>query len=411
MTKRQTSKTTKTSGPSIGALLLAAAVVVIALISEVTGINLTGPATETPTPTRMVYVPDLPPPGTQVASVPGAVSTISLPLGVGAVKDFWQVYFTLPSGSSDAATYNGGIDVALASALAGVQQTLDIAAYEFNNPLLTQAVLDAKARGVRVRVVTDNNDGLGGATTTLGQLVDAGIPVVTDERGALMHNKFMILDGTTVWTGSWNYTINDTYRNNNNALALRSQRVVQNYQVEFDEMFAEGQFGPTSRSNTPNVSFTQDGVPIQVYFGPEDAVIPAVRDAILQADTSIRFMTFSFTVDELAHAILERAVDGVSVQGIFERVGSETRFSELTPLHCAGLDVRQDGNPYILHHKVFIIDDDTVVTGSFNFSANAAGSNDENLLIIQDADLAAQYLAEFDRRWLQAVAPTKLTCS
>jgi phosphatidylserine/phosphatidylglycerophosphate/cardiolipin synthase-like enzyme len=413
MAKRKTTGSNKSSTSPTTTLLAVVVLLVLIAISRLTGIDLLGlDSTPTPvaTPTWTPAPPTLPP-GTPVAAAPGEVSMFSFPRAVGAAKGFWQVYFTQPSGTSDPATYNGGIDIAATAALAAVQSTLDIAAYEFNNPVLTQAVLDAKARGVRVRIVSDDVDGLGDANTTLHQFEAAGIPVVTDQRGDLMHNKFMILDGTEVWTGSWNYTINDTYRNNNNALVLRSQRVVQNYQTEFDEMFAEGQFGPRSRANTPNQTFTQDGVPIAVYFAPEDEVVPAMVEAVNTAQESVRFMAFSFTLDDVAQAMLARATAGVNVEGIFETTGSETRFSELTPLFCAGLDVRQDGNPYILHHKVIIIDGRTVVTGSFNFSASATDSNDENLVIIQDPDLAAQYLAEFDRRWAEAVRPTRITCN
>lgn len=412
MTKRKTTGSNKPSASPTLTLLIAIVVLVLMVISQLTGTNIFGVlGTPTPTPTATVTVAPTPNRGTQVASAPGAVSLLTFPQGVGAAKDFWQVYFTQPSGSSNAATYNGGIDMALAAALSRVQTSLDIAAYEFNNPLLTQAVLDARARGVRVRVVTDNNDGLGDDNTTLHQFVEAGIPVVTDERSALMHNKFMILDSSEVWTGSWNYTINDTYRNNNNALVMRSQRAVQNYQTEFNEMFAEGQFGPTSRANTPSQTFTQNGVSIGIYFAPEDDVIEAMIEAIEQAQSSIQFLAFSFTLDDVAQAMLARASAGIEITGIFERTGSETQFSELRPLFCAGLDVRQDGNPYILHHKVFIIDGHTVVTGSFNFSANATNSNDENLVIIQDVDLAAQYAAEFDRRWAESVRPTRIVCN
>ena len=72
--------------------------------------------------------------------------------------------------------------------------------------------------------------------------------------------------------------------------------------------------------------------------------------------------------------------------------------------------MRQDGNPYILHHKVFIVDDVTVITGSFNISANATDSNDENLVIITDPDLAAQFVSEFERRWAEAVVPSRIAC-
>jgi phosphatidylserine/phosphatidylglycerophosphate/cardiolipin synthase-like enzyme len=379
-----------------GGILAVLVLIAAFIISQVTGIDILG-VQSTSAPTAI--------PIPTIILTPGAVTPITVQQGVGAQKGFWQVYFTAPSGSSDARTYTGGIDTMLVNAINGVQRTLDIAAYEFNLPSLTQAVLSARQRGVQVRVVTDDEDGLGDEDTTLNQLVSAGIPVVTDDRSALMHDKFMILDGLVVWTGSWNYTINDTYRNNNNALAIRSRQAVQNYQSEFDEMFAEGRFGPSSPSRTPNTSFSQDGIPIGVYFAPEDEVIQAMDDVLSRAQRSIRFMTFSFTVDEMGDTIAARANAGVSVQGIFETTGSETEFSEMRSLFCAGLQVRQDGNPFILHHKVFIIDDVTVITGSFNVSENATNSNDENLVTISDPDLAAQYTAEFNRRWAEATPP------
>jgi phosphatidylserine/phosphatidylglycerophosphate/cardiolipin synthase-like enzyme len=379
-----------------GGILAVIVLVVAFIISQVTGIDILG-VRPTSAPTAIPFP--------TILITPGAVTPITLQQGFGAQKGFWQVYFTAPTGSSDARTYTGGIDTILITQINDTERTLDIAAYEFNLASLTQAVLNARQRGVRVRVVTDNEDGLGDDETTLNQLVSAGIPVVTDDRSALMHDKFMILDGLVVWTGSWNFTINDTYRNNNNALAIRSRQAVQNYQAEFDEMFAEGRFGPSSPANTPNTVFNQDGIPLGVYYAPEDQVIPAIDDVLSRAQTSIRFMTFSFTVDEMGDIIAARANAGVSVQGIFETTGSETQFSEMRPLYCAGLQVRQDGNRYILHHKVFIVDDVTVITGSFNVSENATNSNDENLVIISDPDLAAQYVAEFNRRWAEATAP------
>ena len=68
----------------------------------------------------------------------------------------------------------------------------------------------------------------------------------------------------------------------------------------------------------------------------------------------------------------------------------------------AGLDVRRDGNPGLMHHKVIIIDRSIVITGSYNFSASAETSNDENVVIIHSADAAGRYLAEFQRIYDQA---------
>ncbi len=347
---------------------------------------------------------------TPAVTTSGSVTSISIPLGFGAQKGFWQAYFTAPTGSRDPATYIGGIDTQLVTALNNVRSTLDIAAFEFNNVVLTEAVLAAHQRGVRIRMVTDNEHGLNDRDTTIGQFVAAGIPVVDDGRSALMHNKFMILDSTYVWTGSWNYTINDTYRNNNNALSIRSQQAVQNYQREFNEMFEQRRFGPRSPADTPFPRFSQDGVAIQIYFSPEDKVLVPLIATLSQAQHSIRFMNFSFTDYDAAKAMMDRATAGVAVQGIWETTGSETEASELRTMFCAGLQVRQDGNPFILHHKVFIIDDQTIISGSFNISSNATQSNDENLIIITDPDLAALYITEFDRRWAEAKVPTRLTC-
>ena len=384
---------------SLLSLILSAIVVIIAVIGSCIPTN-------TPTPTN---IPPTVVPPTSPPTSPDGVVQIPFGQGFGAQSGFWQVYFTAPTGSRNEATYTGGIDGALAGAIDNARGAVDMATFEFNNKVLTKAVLDAHARGVQVRVVTDDEHGFEDEDSTLQQLVDAGIPVVDDERSALMHNKFTIIDGTTVWTGSMNYTRNGTYRNNNNLLMLRSRRAVESYQAEFNEMFVDHEFGP--RSPTGNgARYSQDGTPVQILFAAEDEVQNELVARISAAQANIRFMAFSFTLDPLRDAILERAANGVTVQGIFENTGSETRFSELTPLFCAGLPMRQDGNPFIMHHKVFIIDD-TVLTGSFNFSASATNSNDENMVIIEDANLAAQFIAEFDRRWSEASTPTDLTCS
>ena len=76
-------------------------------------------------------------------------------------------------------------------------------------------------------------------------------------------------------------------------------------------------------------------------------------------------------------------------------------------LYCEGVPVRQDGNPGTFHHKVFVIDGKIVVTGSLNFSDNADDSNDENVVVITNGDIAAQYLQEFERRWREAEAPER----
>jgi len=90
------------------------------------------------------------------------------------------------------------------------------------------------------------------------------------------------------------------------------------------------------------------------------------------------------------------------VKGVFETFGSSGDRSELKTFWCAGLPVRQDGNGSFLHDKIIIIDNSIIVTGSLNYSTNADESNEENVLILDNAEIAALYLQEFDKLWNQA---------
>jgi len=334
---------------ALGTLLAIVVIIVGALIYAVTGVDLLGivaPET-TPQPTATIVTTTVP---------TGNYEIVQVGNGFGAKHDFWQVYFTTPLNSTNRSLFVDGIDVPLANAIDEVQNTLDIAAFELNNEVITEAILRAHERGVQIRIVTDDEHGLEDDDSTLADLELEEIPIVDDSRSALMHNKFMIMDGITVWTGSTNFTANGVYRNNNNLIALRSRRAVIAYQAEFDEMFLRGEFGVTS-SQGNSATFTQDGVPIEIYFAAEDDVVGRILAEISGATETIRFMTFSFTRDDIGEALLARVEDGIIVQGVFETTGSETQFSEMPRLLCAGLDVRQDGNRGVLHHKVFIIDD------------------------------------------------------
>ena len=81
-----------------------------------------------------------------------------------------------------------------------------------------------------------------------------------------------------------------------------------------------------------------------------------------------------------------------------ERITTATPHSEYPSMKAMGIPVMQDTNPWSMHHKVITIDGETVVTGSFNFSRNAAETNDENLLIlVGNRALAQAYTEEFQR--------------
>ncbi|OGO41217.1 MAG: hypothetical protein A2W36_06170 [Chloroflexi bacterium RBG_16_58_14] len=323
-------------------------------------------------------------------------------------ETWWQVYFTDPNRLNDPDALDGSIEAELIDRIEGAQESIHIAAFEFNLTPVAQALIAAHENGVEVQWVTDDENGLEADSEEghgqFAMLQGADIEVRDDGRGALMHNKFIIFDGKTVWTGATNLTVNGIFHNNNNVIVIDSPPVAAMFEREFSEMWA-GEFGPKSPSTVNQQQTSVVGTPIQVLFASEDEAISYIIPLLSGAQESIHFMVFSFTYDGMGEAMLERAGTGVEVTGIFETRGSETEFSELPPLYCAGLPVRQDGNPSTFHHKVIVIDGRIVITGSLNFSNNADENNDENVVILNNPAIAAQYLREFERRWVEAKQP------
>lgn len=312
--------------------------------------------------------------------------------------EWYDIYFTTPGVLNP-----NGPDVALARLFDSATQSIDVASYELDREIVVQALLNAHARGVRVRVVTDIDILLDAQEgEAYGRLDEAGIPMVAGNSNSIMHNKFAVVDGATVWTGSWNFTDNDTERHNNHGIALYSPELAANYTATFLKMWDLQEFGPNRQPGGVQHALLIQGTPVENYFSPEDGVTAHLVERVGRAQRSVVFMAFSFTSDPIGDAMLERASRGVAVRGVFETVGSDTEYSEFTRLFRAGLDVRRDGNPYLMHHKVLILDETTVVLGSFNFSQNAERSNDENVLIIEDPALAARFLQEFQTIYAQA---------
>lgn len=361
------------------------------------------PVTETP------FI-ELPITGTPLIIVPADDTPTLLP-----VEKWWDVYFTDPLTIKDFNNPAGSVEERLIQFINEAQTSIHIAGFEFSLTRVAEALIAAKNRGVDVKWMADDKNGTQYDTQPgrgqFSMLTGAGIEVKDDARSALMHNKFWIFDRQIVWTGSTNATVNGVYKQNNNVLVIRSPEVAYIFEREFLEMW-NGQFGPRAPSTVGSQWAILDGTPIQVLFSPEDKAMANLIALVRDAEVSVRFLAFSFTDSALAQMMVERARAGVDVRGIFETFGSAGMSSELKTLWCAGLPVRQDGNASFLHHKVIIVDDSIVVTGSLNFSANADGVNEENVVILDNAEIAALYLQEFEVLWGQSntVGAGTFTC-
>jgi phosphatidylserine/phosphatidylglycerophosphate/cardiolipin synthase-like enzyme len=315
--------------------------------------------------------------------------------------DRWEVAFTTPIIPDDPSRHRGGLDARLVALMNRSTRTLDVAVYDFDLINVAESMARAAQRGVRVRMVTDSetvdNTKDGDIQAAFRTVRNVGIPLVEDNRSPVMHHKFTVVDGEWLQTGSWNYTDGDTYRLNNNLAIFRSDELAENYTAEFEKMFVQRKFGPSKPKGTPHPIFELGGTRIESYFAPPDAVSARLIDQINRAQRKIHFLAFSFTHDGIGTAMIGKQNAGLEVQGVFETTGSNTSFSEYGRMKQAGLDVYQDGSPYVMHHKVILLDDRITIFGSYNFSQNADRDNDENLLIVDDPRFAAEFEQEFQR--------------
>ncbi|PDW04971.1 phospholipase D-like domain-containing protein [Candidatus Viridilinea mediisalina] len=296
---------------------------------------------------------------------------------------------------------------ALLADLAAARHTIELASFEYNLMSLAQALAQAQTRGVQVRLALDRDNLVDPRKAKwAGSVEDAGVTISWQQGSSFQHSKFVIIDQRVVWTGSWNVTNNDTYRNNNNLLRIHDPAIVANYRAEFERM-AAGRFGGMKSGPTPYSPTHIGRVTIETYFSPHEPVRPHIVRLLSQAQERIEVMAFAFTDDEIGAALVERHHAGVRVRVVFERRNARGVGSEFPLLQAEGVDILHDGNCYTMHHKVIIIDQRIVITGSYNFTARAESINDENTLIIYDPVLAAAYSEEFARVYAQAQRPPR----
>jgi phosphatidylserine/phosphatidylglycerophosphate/cardiolipin synthase-like enzyme len=133
----------------------------------------------------------------------------------------------------------------------------------------------------------------------------------------------------------------------------------------------------------------------EVYFSPRGGCTEAIIKELNRAKGTVLVQAYSFTSTPIAKAILSAHKRKVRVEVILDKSQRTQKYSSATFLFNSGIPVKIDSEHAIAHNKVMIIDGETVITGSFNFTKAAEEKNAENLLIIRDKKLADIYI----RNW------------
>ncbi|MET1079888.1 MAG: phospholipase D-like domain-containing protein [Pseudomonas sp.] len=335
--------------------------------------------------------------------------------------------------------------------------TVDVAVYDLDIDAIANALVAAKLRGVTVRLVTDNENTGADNQSALGILTANAVPWIDDREdgsagSGLQHNKFIVVDGLKVLTGSANFTHSDLHGdpdgqggylglgNANNVVTIQSGSLASVYTSQFNQMWGDGpgglqnsKFGLSKIDHSVQTVYTDnDATRIDVQFAPQSSsafngsALDTLNNTLASAQSRIHTAQFVFSAQVLADTLQGRHALGVNVQGVGDRLFFNRYYSEF--LDMIGTQVADpngnyevDGStgaanyPWALpaeayvaetsshdkfHHKYWIVDNN-VVTGSFNASSSAAFDNDENLVVIYDQATAEQFEGEFSRRFCE----------
>lgn len=139
----------------------------------------------------------------------------------------------------------------------------------------------------------------------------------------------------------------------------------------------------------------------QVLFSPKDPCAERICGLMKTAKASLDLCVFTITDNRLSDAILAAHAHGLKVRLITDDLKSDDIGSDIVRIAAAGVPVKTDDSPFHMHHKFAVIDAKIVVTGSYNWTRNAADENQENVLVTSDRRIVQPFSAEFERLWAQ----------
>ncbi|MCC3427801.1 MAG: DUF655 domain-containing protein [Microcoleus sp. PH2017_01_SCD_O_A] len=280
---------------------------------------------------------------------------------------------------------------------------------------------------------------------------DAGIPVIDDtadgsKGSGLMHHKFAVIDGKTVIVTSANFTTSDIHGdfktaasrgNANNLLKIDSPQLAQIFTQEFNIMWGDGPGGKPDSKFGIKKPFRQvqkvriGNATVAVQFSPTSATLPweqsvnsLINRTLAKAKKSVNLALFVFSAQRLSNTLELESRRGVAVRALIDSNFIYRPYSEGLDMmgatfmqDCGGLEA--DNRPWKkplttvgvpllpmgdrLHHKFGVIDGNTVLTGSHNWSEAANHGNDETLLAIDSPTVGAHFEREFDRLYKGAI--------
>lgn len=343
--------------------------------------------------------------------------------GLGDGIERFSVYYSEPGKDRDT-MIDKLVDEELVKLIDSAQQYMYLAVYNFNKTSIVDAVLRAYQRNVDVRVVGDIDEFY---TAGYQTMYYNNINMTLGNATGIQHNKFAVVDDEFVFMGTGNLSQTDMVHNNNNWYIIGNKALVKIYKDEFLQMH-NGLFAAQKRQRHKSSSLVVNGYPFEIYFSPYqgDQAMDRIIELVNSAQTSIHYMIFAHTHDELDAAVVKMARQkGIPVYGIHDSTFISGVSEEAPKLYSAGFNndgsmnptgpfVRWDGNENTsvknnpahggkMHCKTMLIDAGTdhakMATGSFNWSNNAINNNDENMVVITQPRVVNTVYEQWKGAW------------
>lgn len=287
------------------------------------------------------------------------------------------------------------------------KQSIDFAVYGINNqPEILNALIHAQNRGVKIRWVCDFDKRNNNYYPDLDFLKNKIKSFTTDENydksntPAIMHNKFFIFDNKKVWTGSSNITGTDlTEFNANYAILITSNKIAEQYKNEFEQMY-NGFFHTDKQKQNKNIVVPDNNTKIKVLFSPQDKIIDNEIITIIQkAKKSIYIPIFFITHKEIKDELIKAHKRGIDIKVINDATNAHSKYTIHKELRKSGIKVKTENYAGKMHMKAMFVDGRISIIGSMNFTKSANNKNDENVLIIDNEEIAKYFEKTFIYLW------------
>ena len=274
--------------------------------------------------------------------------------------------------------------------------SIDFAIYGYSSvPSIENAIKNAKARGVKIRLVYDidtTDSNIYPNTNDLVKLVaNTKNDSLSKEKSAIMHNKFYVFDNKIVITGSANLSHTDMSGYNSNAIiVINSPAAAKIYTEEFNQMY-EGKF-----HSDKILSVNNSGI----YFSPQNKTIQnTILPLIKNSKNYIYIPAFLISHKGMVTELIQAKNRGVDVRIITDALNASAKYSKVRELRAAGMPVKIENYAGKMHSKTMIIDDKYLILGSMNFSKSGESKNDENLIVLENKEAAIFYKQFFLYLW------------